>query len=153
MIICSYWVRRVFLPSPRQDRCCFWPLALLQGKAKSLTKYQTVLSGTTLRLPAPLRFANTGGPQRYRNLSPDTPFYPTVQWRHSFHLPQKKKRRIISLQICVYKISMYKNMTMCSAISLGQYTLSFLCSFHWHFVKFVTGRGLPLLYKLRERQP
>lgn len=28
-----------------------------------------------------------------------------------------------------------------SAILLGQYTFSFLCSFHWHFVKFLTGRG------------
>lgn len=161
MIMCSYWLRLVFFSSLRQGRCCFWPLALLQGKAKWLTKYQTVLSCTTLQLPAPLcllwqiwhrkhdincrdHLLILGDP-RGTETRPLTP--------HLFHRavttplpPSRKKRKSFNFKFVYIKFPCIKTCLWAvqrSAISLGQYTFFFLGSFHWHFVKFLTGRGLP----------
>lgn len=98
-----------------------------------------------------------GDPQRYRTPIPDTPFIPSGSDDIPPTLSKKKGKKESHFTSEFFNIKCPRIKTCLSAvqrsaISLGQYTFSFICSFHWHFVTFLTGRGLQTALTSQERE-
>lgn len=167
----SHWLRPVF-SNHWEGSWCALPLALLQRKAKWLTtqvphytsQYHTSKTASTALFSTKKsdtesktfncqdNYANNGGPQRHRISIPDSPLI----LRGSDDAPPipSIKENSFTSKFVYIKCPCIKT-CLCavqrSAISLGQYTFRFLCSFHWHFVKFLTGRGLLTALKTWEK--
>lgn len=118
-----------YLPTYHAVLPCTTKPALLFSN-KSDTESNTLVLKTT-----------NGGPQRYRTPLPDTPLNPSGS-DDIPSTPLKKKKRVPTFQkIYIYKMTIYKTFAQCSVVQF-HYVSFPLCSFFWHFVKFLTRKDL-----------